>query len=374
MLIIEVKREEFLNGIQIVEKAISDNKIRPAISGVYIETQENRILMRGTDLELTIETFVNAEIVDGGRAVFSYELAQEYLKQIKDEKVKIAIDEGKMTVETSDSSSEFSIYDVEEYPIIRALNEGKTIIADKETFVKSLEKTRIGAEISTENLSLNCIRFETDGKKIKMIASDTFRMVYNEEELEQEFHDVEIKVSVPLKTVDGLIKIIKIIDTNEMTVRQEGSQIAFIFGETTVLSRIIELQFPNYTGVIGAFGFTKSVKADTDELIMVLKRAQIFARGNIDAKNGAIFNFVGNKLVIRAISDKAKLKEEANIEKEGEDIKISLNVKFLLDFLAQYEEDTIELRMSNSDSAVLMKSNKNDKYLYLTMPLALNDA
>ena len=85
-MILKVDRVEFLKKIKIVNKAISENKIRPIISYVYLETIEDKLWFCGTNLELTISTEMECEILEGGKAVFQHNLVEEYLKEIKDDK------------------------------------------------------------------------------------------------------------------------------------------------------------------------------------------------------------------------------------------------------------------------------------------------
>lgn len=374
MLRIKVNRTTFLKSLQTVQKAISDNKIRPLISGVYIEARGKVIFMRGTDLELTINSFIEGEIEEDGEIVFSYQLIEEYLKEIKEENISIIEQEGKILIETTSSSSEFSIYDSTEYPMIKNLDEGTEYYLSKEMFLVGLEKTRVAASVSSENLAVNCIRLELENKKMKMIASDTYRMVYFEEMIEGEgIPETAIKVSIPLKTVDALIKVLKMSEGESLNLRQEGSQIFFTLGATSVLSRVIDLAFPDYNSILSGANYDKKVLSRTSDFISVLKRVLVFVKNNTEAKNSGIFDFIGNKLILKGISEYAKVKEELDTLKDGEDLKISLNVKFLLDFLNHLDSDNVEVNLFNSGSPVLLKAEGSDKFVYLTMPLALRE-
>ncbi len=114
MLKINIERKVFLKGLQVVEQAIEDNKIRPVISGIYLEAKDNKIVMKGTDLERTINIIVDGEIEEEGVIVFSHKMIEEYLKEVATQRIKLIEEEGKIIVETSESTSEFSIYDAVE--------------------------------------------------------------------------------------------------------------------------------------------------------------------------------------------------------------------------------------------------------------------
>ena len=104
-----------------------------------------------------------------------------------------------------------------------------------------------------------------------------------------------------------------------------------------------------------------------------LKRTLIFVRDNKDAKNGGIFSFENNKLILTGINENAKIKEELATIQEGENLKISLNVKFLVDYISIIGGKVTELRLMNSKSSVVVKDEDNDKSIYFTMPLALRE-
>ncbi|OQY10445.1 MAG: DNA polymerase III subunit beta [Fusobacteriia bacterium 4572_132] len=374
MLKITIERKVLLKGLQVVEQAIEDNKIRPVISGIYLEAKNNKIMMKGTDLERTITIVVEGDIEEEGVIVFSHKLIEEYLKEISTQTIKLIEEEGKISIETSDSVSEFSIYNASEYPEIKGLDTGTEFYIDKEIFAKLLEKTKVAASISSDNLAVNCVRVEIEEKILKMIASDTYRMIYCENVLNQEeTSEKSIKVSIPLKTVESLLKIIKIVEGDVLNLRYEGSQIFIQIGEISMLSRTIDLAFPDYEKILKNSTYNKKVLANNKELNSILRRVLIFVRNNREAKNSGIFNFVGNKLLIKGVSDKAKVNEKIDTLKEGEDLKISLNVKYLLDFISKVEKENIELHFFNSNSAVLMHGEEEEKFIYLTMPLALRE-
>ena len=374
MLKISVNRVSFLKGIQNVEKAVTDNKIRPVISGIYLEAKGRMIFLRGTDLEMTINSLIDGEVIQEGTIVFSYQTVYEYLKEIKEENITIVEDEGKIVIESNNASSEFSVYDASEYPMIKTIEEGNEFFLNKNSFVALLEKTRVAAGNTPDNLSVNCVRVEIEDRKMKMIASEGYRMMYCEEDMTGEgITDKVVKVSVPLKTVDSIIKILKNVEGEVLNFRNEGNQIFLRSGEVSILSRVIDLAFPDYKSILKSGNYSKNILMNNNNFVSVLKRVLIFVKNNSEAKNSAIFNFIGNKLYIKGVSENAKIKEEIDTLKEGDDIKISLNVKFLLDYAQLVEEDNLCIKMSAANSAVFLKGESSDKFVYLTMPLALRE-
>ncbi len=369
---IVVDRGEFLKTLKVAEKAISDNKIRPIISNMYLETVGNdKLILKGTDLELTITSEMECEVVEEGKIVFSYQLIEEYLKEISDKTVKLVVKDNLLVIETSDSASEFTVLDWEEYPKLSTELGGSFYRFSRDKIAEMFEKTKFAASASTDNLAINCVRMEIEDKKIKMAASDTYRLVYLEDEINS---DVNMEVSIPLNTVEAIIKIARSLTEDEVLFSLEENQITFKIGSAFIQSRIIGLGFPNYKGIMGSVSYNKKISVGVDEIIKVLKRVQIFVKNNTESKYSAVFELKDGELHINGVSEIAKINDKIEVEQEGEGIRISLNVKFLLDFI-QYldKEKRLNIDLLSSNSAINLRNEGDNSYSYIAMPLALRD-
>ena len=373
-MILKVNRVEFLKRLRIAEKAISDNKIRPIISCVYLESKNNEIFFCGTNLELTINTSMKCEVSEEGKVVFQHQLVDEYLREITDEFVTLNVKEGSLIIETEDSSSEFAIMDPEDFPKINknfSVEEAVKFSLNKDELSEIFEKIKFSAAVSSDNLSINCIRLEIDNNKMKVISTDTYRLTYLEKETENQG---SITVSIPLNTVEAITKLLKGNIESDIELFFENKHLYFFIDDILIISRVIDLPFPNYKGILGGVTYTKKVFVNSEELIKMLKRIQIFVKNNTESKYGAIFELKDNNLEIRGVNEVAKVKEVLPLEYNDEPMKISLNVKFLLDFIQNMNKDQkITIELTNSNSAVRIKDENEENYIYIVMPLALRD-
>ena len=375
MLHIIVDRKSLLKAITIVENAVTENKIREVLSGIYIETHEGKAILRGTDLELSINTEIEAQIEEEGKIVIKHKLIEEFLRQISDEKITLIEENGKLVIKASSTNTEFSLYDSENFPVQSKLENGVEYVFEKEKLLNDIENVKISASPNPENLAVNCIRMEIEENKLKLISSDTYRLTYIEEDLDDAQKGKEnLSLSIPLKTIDGLIKIMKLIDEENITVKSDGSKVFFQFSNVEILTRTIDLQFPDYKSILNNSQHNKKILLNTKDFLSVLRRTAIFVRDNKEAKNGGIFNFANNKLLLTGTSENAQIKEEIVTIQEGGDLKISLNVRFLLDYISTIEGKVTVLELLNNKSSVIVKDEDNDKSLYFTMPLALRES
>ncbi len=375
MLHIIVDRKSLLRAMTIVENAVTENKIREVLSGIYIETNEGKAILRGTDLELSINTEIEAQVEEDGKIVIKHKLIEEFLKQISDDKITLIEEKGKLIIQASSTNTEFSLYDVENFPVQSRLENGVEYIFEKGKLLNNIENVKISASPNPENLAVNCIRVEIEENKLKLVSSDTYRLTYIEEDLEDSQRNKEnLSLSIPLKTIDGLIKIMKLIDEENIVVKSDGSKVFFKLSNVEILTRTIDLQFPDYKSILNNSQHNKKILLNTKDFLSVLRRTAIFVRDNKESKNGGIFNFSNNKLLLTGTSENAQIKEEIVTIQEGEDLRISLNVKFLLDFISTIKGKVTVLELLNNKSSVIVKDEDNDKSLYFTMPLALRES
>ena len=374
MLHIIVDRKSLLRAMTIVENAVTENKVKEVLSGIYIETQGEKAILRGTDLELSINTEIEAQVEEDGRIVIKHKLIEEFLKQISDDKITLIEESGKLVIQASSTNTEFSLYNVENFPLQSKLENGVEYVFEKGELLNKIENVKISASPNPENLAVNCIRVEIEENKLKLISSDTYRLTYIEEDLEESQRNKEnLSLSIPLKTIDGLIKIMKLIDEEKIVVKSDGSKVFFKFSNVEILTRTIDLQFPDYKSILNNSQHNKKILLNTKDFLSVLKRTAIFVRDNKESKNGGIFNFSNNKLLLTGTSENAQIKEEIVTIQEGEDLKISLNVKFLVDYISIIGGKVTELKLLNSKSSVVVKDEADDKSVYFTMPLALRE-
>ena len=376
-MIVRVKRQEFLKRLKIVEKVISENKIKPIISCTYLETKGDNLFFCGTNLETTITTETKVEeIIEEGRIVFQHQLVDEYLREIRDEEIVLSVRDNNLYIESSDSASEFSLMNPEDFPNII---ENVESVKDKENFkinsvelANILEKVKFAASTSSDNLSINCIRMENEGKKLKFATTDTYRLVFLEKELDE--IKGKIEVSIPLNTAEALTKLLKNMEEVEIVVYSTEKQIYFKIAETLMVSRVIDLVFPNYKGILGNDAYNKTLIINNEVFLKVLRRIIIFVKNNAESKYGATFEIEGKLLKINGVNDIARINEQLEVEYEGEKIKISLNAKFISEFIQNLDKDSdIILNFISPNSSVRIRQEGENNYLYVVLRLALKD-
>lgn len=369
-----VSRVEFLKKLRIVEKTISENKIKPILSCVYMETRNNALFLCGTNLETTITTTVPCEeIVRAGSVAFQYALIDEYMKELKEEKIRIKVEGDVLTVEGGDAISEFFIFSAEDYP--KSFQNFETTTQEVSMLIPStnladiFDKLKFSAG-SADNPAIHCVRMEGREGKLHFVTTDTYRLTY----LCQDF-DIkeEFQVSLPLNAVDACSKIFRGTES-EVKVFLEKRFVRFVMEDVQIITSLIELPFPKYQAILQNGNYDKRMSLTSESLLSILRRVIIFVRNNEESKYGATFNLVENILKIKGISDIAKINEEIPVFFEGAPLRVSLNTKYLFEFVQNLpKEAEISLEFLNSKSSVRVREKEKEEYIYILMPLALKD-
>jgi|GEM_PF-469784 len=363
-MIFKVKREDFLKGIKTVEKAIFDNKVKPIISCAYMEARERELFFCGTNLEMTIITTIPCDdVIAEGKIVFQHDIVQEYVGELKDEKITVSISENNLLIEGEDSSSEFTLMNPEEYPKIPVDSDfeqkEESFKVNSRELADLFEKIKFAASTSNDKISMNCVRIESEGNNIKFIATDAYRLAYLEYKMEKVSE--EVKVSIPLMAVDSLVKVLRSNEDKDVKFHSYEGKVFFKTDDTLTISRVVDLEFHNYKVLLNNNQYDKKLTINGEEFNKILKRVMIFARNNPDSKYGAIFDFNGKVLNIDGENDLAQIKEILEVNYIGDEIKIGLNVKFILDFIQNLDKSKdVSMELVNPNSFVRFSTLDNE--------------
>ena len=379
---IKVNRQNFLLAIRTVEKSVKENKIKPILSCIYAKVKGNKLYFTGTNLDTTIKTSIDVnEVIREGEVAFYYAIIDEYLKEIKDEFIVLRVENGNILfIETEDSTTEYDVFSPEDYP-----NTFEDIVLNESNFkfempsqelVNIFEKVLFSAD-SPDNIAMNCIRIESIEKYLHFVSTNTYRLTFLKKNIDKDISD--FSVSVPADTISSLIKIIKGLDNELIKIYKEDAHLYFQYKDTMVITKLIELRFPNYVDILSNISYDKKLFINNEKLTNLLKRILIFSRSNTESKYSSTYEFKTNeenqnKISISALNEIARINEELDVNYEGENLKISLNSKYLLEFIQNIpKEKELVLEFMYSNSAVKVYEKDNDEYIYILMPLALRE-
>jgi DNA polymerase-3 subunit beta len=342
---------------------LREHPVKPVIAGVLIQAAGDEVIFTGTNLEVNLIKRIPAKVYQEGETAFIPNLVLEYIKLLDEEEVTVSMENNRLFIENAD----FVVLESEEFPIVNELSNELVTEIDGDMFIQYLEKVKFSSAITNDNLALACVRLVFKEEEINFVSTDSYRLTFARK---HHFCEKNLEVSLPIETVNVLCKLFKGIN-QDVSISIVENTLIFRWANSYFSSRIIELPFPNYQGILGNHNFQKVMEFNSSEFKSALKKVITVARTNMDTKFGALFDFKGNTLVISSVG-KAKISQKVAMLKEGDNFKASLNTKYLSEFVEKLSKNIVI--KGNSSSAMFdIREIKDDDYIYILMPLALRD-
>jgi len=361
-------KEQLEAGTQTVNRAVSSKNTIPALSGIYLKTSPDNLVLKATDLEIGIECVIAAQANKEGEVVIPARYFTEIVKKLPDEQVEILVEDNYL-VKISSGRSLFQIHGFapHDFPNLPQPAERKIDWVNKDLLKTAIRQT-IFATASSENRPvLTGVLYERKEQELVTVATDGHRLAYKNVEVANNPNNRNT-VIIPTKTLQELNRLLANTEEETVGVIIENNQIFFDLGNVKIYSRLVEGQYPNYEGVIPKSSTIK-VKLMNKIFADALERCSLLAK---DGTNLVRINLEGNKLKIYSESPEiGQVYEEIDVESEGGTIEIGFNSRYLLEGLRAIEEEEVGLEMNSSLSPATLRPINSDNYLYVVMPVRL---
>ncbi len=359
-------RENLAYGVQVVQRAVSAKSTLPILSGILLQTENNRLNLTATDLELGIHCSIPVQVIEEGSVVLPARIFLEIVRKLPDTPIELEMAPGAKTLTVHYNPSQFTIntMDPEEFPVIPELD-GNIEVSLKSVIYKHMVKQIAFASASDENRPLfTGILFAIEHDIIKLVATDTHRLALRTGTSETN-NETNWKSIIPVK---ALVEVSRLLKDEDQTIQisMNKNQVLFRFGEISLISRLIEGQFPNYKQVIPSSCKTK-IRVNSKSLLEAVERASLFAR---DGSNVIKLKSQASILVITSNSPElGKVYEEVPIEIQGEETQIAFNSRYLIDVLKVVDSEDIVIELTGSLSPGIIRPIEVNNYIYLILPV-----
>ena len=376
---LKIMKKELLGAVEIAENFISTERAcMEHLKLIHIRTDGNdRIEIFTSDSETCAKVRINGHVKEEGKVDIPCKMFKTAIKQAPDTEIMIKAYDYKIKITAKNYTSEIPLHEYNpgfKEDIVEALNFKIKRMELKE----ALEKVEFSASCDPENFAVNCVRLETEDNKITAVGTDTYRLAMCETEITES--QGPLSVSIPLKAVKGLIKALKSkiqgVEETVLVMTDISGKINFRLGSVNIRIEPVKLSFPDYKTIIKGLKNDKKVMLNTKVFLATLKKSILVAKNNKDAKNGGIFDFNDfseGSLTVKASNEFSEFREKIHTIHTGEYLKISLNIKFLIDYLSKSKDSLTVMEMSNNKNTVLVRGETDSKWVYLIMPLALRE-
>jgi len=361
-----VARKELYEGLQIVGRAVSSQTTLPVLKNVLIEPGTDAIKLSATDLELGVEVRVSANIQEGGSLTIPAKTFSEIVAALPEADVSLAADE-KDSLVICCRRSEYRMHGLtaEDFPALPEVGGSVSVQLPQPLMKEMIKQTALAASDDDTRPILTGICFSIQDGLLRLAATDTHRLAVRTAKVTESAGDTT--VIVPVRAMNELIRVLADDPTAMLDIRIDQNQILFRTERVTLVSRLIEGQFPKYERVIPA-SHTRRLTIQRDELQSSLRRARIVAR-DAAAKDRVVLATEGENLVITAEGEEGRAHEEFEIAREGDEISIAFNVNYVLEVLGVLDCAGIFLELTEPLSPAVVRPVDGDDYLMVIMPM-----
>jgi DNA polymerase-3 subunit beta len=365
---ITTTKQALVETLGIASKAVSSRSSIQVLSGVLIDAREDQMLLSATDMEISIKAPLAGRAEQPGSLVVPARIATDIARSLPVGDVVMEQRPGETQVEIRAGESLFTLHslpaaDFPQLPVFSG--EGFTI--DKPAFIETVDRVASSASRDETRPVLTGVYIQLSKGSVRMVATDSYRLSVKETPVESSVTET-LQAIVPARTLQELSRIAGAAGDAILSVVPSENQILFQIGGISLISRLIDGQFPNYKQLIPDT-FDYEVAVDHDELLEAVRRVGLLAQKSAPLR----LRFADNTLTVSAESqDVGKAREAMPIQYSGEELEIGFNPEFLEAGVAAIRESPVYLRFISPLRPGLLKG-EGDDFLYLVMPIRLND-
>lgn len=362
------EQSNLITGVNIVLKAVPSKTTMEILDCIKIVVKDSTISLIGNDMSLGIETTVEGDIVEEGSLVVNAKTFSDIIRNLPDDEIIITADENTMYLKCgSNINYDLPVRSAMDYPELPKIEKDNYAILSQLTLKNMIRQTIFS--IGSENEAVKIISgelLEIKGRKMRLVSLDGNRISLRNVELSEEYGDR--KVIVPGKTLNELVKILSGELEDKVTIFFSTNHVMFEINGTIVVSRLIEGEYYLVDRMLSGDYETK-VNINKKKLSDCIERASLLIKEN--DKKPLIFNFNENSLNVKIKTQIGKYEDTIDINKDGDDILIAFNARFMLEALKVIDDENIDIYMMNVKSPCIIKDNE-ESYIYMILPVNFN--
>ncbi len=349
-----------------VSKALSVKAANPILEGIKISAYGDTLTLLATDMELTIEKKIKADVLMEGETVVVGKYFVDFAKKLEKEQVELSrLFDGGLQIKYSDSESELQVFPAENFPKIEKDVDCGYFEISQADFKEVVEKTAFACSTDDARPILKGCLFEIEDGVLTTVALDGFRMAVVKKQVSASGN---MKAVIPSRALQEITRLLDK-DENFLKIYLQKNSLFVEVENSSLISRLIEGEFVKYNHILPS-SFENTVTVNKDALLSSIERAAIVTRS--DRYNVVKFDVKENIMTVSAKSEVGNVNENVNVMLKGKDITIAFNGKYIADYLKIIGEEFINLNLNTNIDPCVITSVGKEGYLYLVLPYRIN--
>jgi DNA polymerase III subunit beta len=371
---IQTTRDEILNKILFINRAMSPKVSNFILSGIMMEANKDTLNIYGTDLETSISSSFKVKVENAGRVVVPSKILINVLRSFPEAKLDLELlsETNELSLTCQKANFKLNTFALEEYPQFPEVKTQNSFKIDFKVLKNLISKVQKACSTDESRVVLTGILVDIGKDYINLAATDSYRLSVAGGEVS--YKGEPVKVVVPERVLDTISK--SDINDGNFEINIEENQISFVISEssekkefkTTVVSRLLSGKFPDYEKLVPQ-EFKHSIIMDRNKILEVIKRVASISQDNVPIR----LDFEKGKLVVSMnIRETGSSVEDLEIGYGEETIQIAFNPEFLIEGLNIMDEEKIIFNIVEPLKPVKMIPDKNKNRFYLLMPIRIS--
>ncbi|MEE6635692.1 DNA polymerase III subunit beta [Limosilactobacillus pontis] len=373
-----INRPAFISQLNNVLRAISSKTTIPILTGLKMVVDKERIILTGSNSDITIESVIEASdtdydltVEDPGAIVLPARFFSEIVKKLPDKQVTIEVTSG-FQADITSGTSKFQIngQDAENFPHLPEVETNKTITLPNDVLKEVIRQTVIAVSKQESRPILAGIHITLHDGLLTAVATDSHRLAQRKVTLNDVDNGIDFDVIIPGKSMNELSGMISDVD-EDVQVQVTENQILFIFGNTHFYSRLLEGNYPETSQLIPDTADT-TVELDAGTFLASIERASLLSH---ESRNDVVkLTLKPDENLVRISSDSPDIgtveEEVATTSLDGNDLEISFNPNYMKDALRSFGQTTVKIAFTSAlRPFTLVPTEDGENFVHLITPV-----
>lgn len=361
---ITCEKTSLYNAIQIVSKAVPNRTTMSILECILIEAKGTSVKFTANDMEMGIETVIEANVEIEGIIALDAKVFSEIIRKLPESDIVIESDDNYRTV-ISCEKSVFVIIGREgdDFSYLPKIERIDSIVISQFTLKEIIRQTSFAISEKENNKMMTGELFEIIDDKLRVCALNGHRIAIRKVDLKNS--GINKKVVIPGKTLNEISKILTGETDKDVIIYFTDKHIVFEFENTVVVSRLLEGEYFRIDQMLNSDYETK-IKINKKDLYNSIDRAMLLIRE--DDKKPVVFIIGDETVELQLNSAIGSMSDELPVDKQGKDLTIGFNPKYMLDALRVIDDEIIDIYMVNPKAPCFMK-DKEETYIYVVLPV-----
>ncbi len=365
-------QENLNKGLSIVSRAVATRTSLPVTQNILLATDESRLKLTATNLEMAITCWIGAKIDREGAITVPARLLTEFIASLPNENINLSLSERTLQLKCARFEARLSGITAEDFPPIPKIGDGINTKISVEAIREAIRHSAFAAATEESRPVLTGVHCDFDGDKLKMAAADGFRLAVYTASLLSPI-TARTAVIIPARTLNELSRFLT--DDEEsvaISINQQKSQVLFRLKNVELVSQLLQGTFPNYSQLIPQ-GYSTRAVADVAEFLRATRMSAIFARDSSGIVRLVISPGAETKPGKMTVSARAEEigdnTAEVDVLVDGDPAKIAFNFKYMTDVLSVLSQSQVALEITTSSSPGVIRPVGTDNYVHVVMPM-----